>query len=246
MSSYPTDRKNCGYSIRYIRWLMHSGTSSEIGPDAFALLVAVVMTEDEIHYQRAPNFYNEQLANRCGISTNSKHALIRARRIAIDAGLLWYEPGAKRRPGRYFVIGFSSHSVPNQHRMCTESEPNVNPSIPIPIPNKKNASLDFSDEDIQTAKWMFSLIQKLHPSHKTPSFEKWASSIRLMREQDKLTDSEIRRLFAAANSDSFWQKNILGPDKLRKQWDKLVIALKATSPKKSEEYPDLTQRKRSC
>jgi hypothetical protein len=128
----------------------------------------------------------------------------------------------------------------------TESEQNTATSIPIPIPNKKNASLDFSDEDIQTAKWMFSLIQKLHPSHKTPSFEKWASSIRLMREQDKLTDSEIRRLFAAANSDSFWQKNILGPDKLRKQWDKLVIALKATSPKKSEEYPDLTQRKRSC
>ena len=131
---------------------MHSGTASEIGPDAFALLVAVVMTEDEIHYQRPPNFYNEQLANRCGISTNSKHALIRARQIAIDAGLLWYEPGAKRRPGRYFVIGFSADSTPKVNRMCTESEPNVNPSIPIPLPIPKEKRPRFEKPSLEDVK----------------------------------------------------------------------------------------------
>lgn len=132
MSIYPTDRKSCGYSIRYIRWLMHSGISSEIGPDAFALLVAVVMTEDEIHYQRPPNFYNEQLANRCGIG--SVPALIRARKRAINAGLLSYKPGAKRRPGLYFVSGFSNDSLWNPEGKRKESEKNPTPSIPIPIP----------------------------------------------------------------------------------------------------------------
>lgn len=96
-------------------------------------------------------------------------------------------------------------------------------------PKKVNASLVFSDEDIQTANWMFKLIQGIHPGHKTPSFEKWANDIRLMRECDSRTDSEIRRLFAAANSDSFWQKNILSPGKLREKWDKLVIVLQVVS-----------------
>jgi hypothetical protein len=189
MSSYPTDRKSCGYSIRYIRWLMHSGISSEIGPDAFALLVAVVMTEDEIHYQRPPNFYNEQLANRCGISTNSKHALIRARRIAIDAGLLWYEPGAKRRPGRYFVIGFSADSTPKVNRMCTESEPNVNPSIPIPIPipnTDASMSVSVSPKAIK-AKPGWTMPEGVDPIH-------W---------EDWLTHRKSKR---ASNTPSAWNR----------------------------------------
>ncbi len=220
MSSYPTDRKSCGYSIRYIRWLMHSGTASEIGPDAFALLVAVVMTEDEIHYQRPPNFYNEQLANRCGISTNSKHALIRARQIAIDAGLLWYEPGAKRRPGRYFVIGFSADSTPKVNRMCTESEPNVNPSIPIPLPIPKEKRPRFEKPSLNDVKaYCQERRNRVNPEQFIDHYEAngWVQG----------KGKPIRDWKAAVRT---WERN--GFDN--------------STPKKSEEYPDLTQRKRSC
>ena len=236
MSSYPTDRKSCGYSIRFIRWLLDSGRVNQIGPDSFTLLVAIVTMEDQLHYERAPDFWREQLLSRCGMK--SVHSLISARQRAVDAGLLYHKPGTKSVPGVYFTTGFHAESAQKVNGKRTESEQNTATSIPsTQYPKKDTASLDFSDEDIQTAKWMFSLIQKLHPSHKPPSFEKWASSIRLMREREKRTDSEIRRLFAAANSDSFWQKNILGPDKLRKQWDKLVIALKASSSSTSEYKP---------
>lgn len=245
MSSYPTDRKSCGYAIRYIRWLLDSGRVNQIGPDSFSLLVAIVTMEDQLHYERAPDFWREQLLSRCGMK--SVHSLISARQRAVDAGLLYHKPGTKSVPGVYFTTGFRAESAQKVNGKRTESEQNTATSIPsTQYPKKGTASLDFSDQDIQTARWMFGLIQGIHPSHKPPSFEKWAVAIRLMRERDQRTDSEIRRLFAAANSNSFWQKNILSPDKLRNQWDKLVIALKLQTPKKPEEYPDLTRRKRSC
>lgn len=138
-ASYPGDRQGCGYAIRYLRWLCESGTVNEIGPDAFAVLAAVVLMEDSIHYSRAPNFFNEQLLARCGIQ--SEHALIRARNRAVEAGLLAYLPGAKRRPGVYFTCGFTderaakessftAQRAANPKRIRNESETNPSPSKP--------------------------------------------------------------------------------------------------------------------
>ena len=75
MSTYP--QRPQLFALHYIKWLADSCTVQEIGPDAFALLVAVVTKEDDTRYQRAVNFFNEQLAERCGIV--SVHALTRAR-----------------------------------------------------------------------------------------------------------------------------------------------------------------------
>ena len=228
--NYPTDRKSCGYSIRYIKWLCASDVALEVGPDAFALLVAVVTQEDEIHFTRPPNFFNDQLARRCGIG--SEPALIRARKRAINAGLLFYKPGAKRRPGVYFVSGYANDSLANAEGIRRESAGKAQPSIPIPLPLPKNKRPKraigqplFSKEDSTTAQWMFGLIQDMHPDHMPPSFDKWANEIRLIRERDKRNDSQIRSLFQAANADSFWKKNILSPAKLREKWDDLTIKL---------------------
>ncbi len=133
MSDYPTDRQPM-FAIRYIRWLSDSGAAAEVGPDAFALLVAVATKEDELHYSRAPNFFNDQLASRCGII--SIHALARARQRAIDAKLLRYEAAAKRRPGRYFVDGFYAQSAENTPESSAQSAGNAggitDPPYPIP------------------------------------------------------------------------------------------------------------------
>ncbi len=139
---YPKDRQNCGFAIQYIKWLCNSGVVRECGPDAFALLVAVVTMEDEIFYSRAPNFYNDQLANRCGIG--SEPALIRARTRAVRAGLLYYEAGAKRRPGRYFVTGLNNDpalipSAFTNESLAKEPIPSAFPTDSLRI-RKRNVS----------------------------------------------------------------------------------------------------------
>jgi N-acetylneuraminic acid mutarotase len=75
---------------------------------------------------------------------------------------------------------------------------------------------------------MFSKIQDLGGNPKEPSFEKWANTIRLMREGDKRTDEEIRAVFTWANQDGFWKSNILSPDKLREKWQTLNLKMKGS------------------
>lgn len=70
---------------------------------------------------------------------------------------------------------------------------------------------------------MWEQILKLQPKRKTPNLDAWANDIRLMRERDGRTDDEIRELFTWANQDSFWQTNILCPQKLREKWDDLDL-----------------------
>lgn len=130
MSDYP---KRCElFALHYAKWLFASGAAHEAGPDATALVLAVVMLEDEFGCQRPVKFFNEQLMDRCGVK--SEHSLIRARKIAIGAGLLQYEPGRKRQAGRYFVSGFTAENAAKAKRKSSESEVKASPSTPS---NKK-------------------------------------------------------------------------------------------------------------
>jgi hypothetical protein len=102
MSDYPSDRKNTGFAIRYLKWLVDSGSTLDIGPEAVSVLVAVVLMEDQFHYQRAVNFYNEQLVSRAGF--RNVKTMDRARSKAVKAGLLHYVSSTKRERGIYWVL----------------------------------------------------------------------------------------------------------------------------------------------
>lgn len=86
----------------------------------------------------------------------------------------------------------------------------------------------FSEGDMEVARWIWSHIHQLQPGRKEPNFEKWADTVRLMRERDGKSHEQIRSLFVAAHNDSFWRVNILGPDKLRKKWYDLELKLYGT------------------
>lgn len=86
-----------------------------------------------------------------------------------------------------------------------------------------------TQEDHELVQWMHELIKTIVPNAKTPNWDSWANEIRLIRERDGRTPDEIKTLFVWANSDSFWRTNILSPDTLRKQWDKLTAKLIAAN-----------------
>lgn len=81
----------------------------------------------------------------------------------------------------------------------------------------------FSADDLSMAHSILTDILLLNPNHKTPNIHAWAKTIRLMRERDKRPLQEIQALWRWAHAHHFWRTNILSPDKLRQQWDKLVI-----------------------
>ncbi len=120
-----------------------------------------------------------------------------------------------------------------------EGEREGEPSTLTLNPTPKDSScpkLRFDEEDRAVAEWMLDLIRKLNPAHKKPNLDRWANTIRLMRERDGKTPEDIRAVFAWANADSFWQSNILSPEKLRDQFDQLTLKRKGNHARPSETH----------
>ncbi len=98
--------------------------------------------------------------------------------------------------------------------------------------NSSCRALRFDEADLATATWILDRLRIANPGHKQPNLKAWANTIRLIREQDKRTDAEIRELFQWAHEDEFWGANILCPKTLRKQWDKLAMRRKSDNQPK--------------
>lgn len=130
------------YALKYLRWLIESGTSLEAGPEVFSLLAAVVMQEDRLFCVRAVDFFNEQLCTSSGLATVPR--LRRARDRAVLLGLLHYTPGAKRRPAKYFTLGMPltrpRDTGTKRSSKRTESGKNWSTTIPSPPPYKRTTS----------------------------------------------------------------------------------------------------------
>lgn len=135
--------------------------------------------------------------------------------------------GSKNATGRIHARE-GSHLCAERGRMdATQS------IIDPPITTKKRNTpvKNFTDADFQLAEFMLAKIRELNPGHQKPNLNGWSNAIRLMRERDRRTHDEIRSLFIWANGHQFWKTNILSPESLRKQWDKLTIQRSQDAPK---------------
>ncbi len=122
-------------------------------------------------------------------------------------------------------VGENATNVEVEVKVNVKEEVKVNESK-INVPNNHK----FSGEDFALAEWMFEKILQVADKTKKPDLGKWAEVIRLMRERDKYSLDEIKKIFLWANADQFWSTNILSPDKLRKQFARLS-ALARQTPK---------------
>ncbi len=122
------------------------------------------------------------------------------------------------------------HPYPNQEQEQEQEQEKEKPSC---------QSTRFDGEYLETAKWIYEQIKKINPDHKEPNFEKWANDIRLMHQQDRRTDKDIREMFSWANGDEFWRANILCPGTLRKRWDQLAARRNSDASPKTQPKPKL-------
>lgn len=95
--------------------------------------------------------------------------------------------------------------------------------------DKNNTSIVMSEieqADLNFAEHMFETIVRDSPNFKKPDFKKWANTLRLMRERDNRNPDDIASVWRWVRNDPFWNTNILSADKLRKQFDQLLIKSK--------------------
>jgi hypothetical protein len=125
-----------------------------------------------------------------------------------------------------------NHSKPTVTKSTdnkSDSDSDSDSKEPLVPSVTKRSKFKFTDEDLRFAGEMFNRVLVVTPSAKKPNLENWANTIRLMRESDNRDHSTMWAVFDWANRDSFWCSNILSPDKLRKQFDKLQVKKNETN-----------------
>lgn len=96
---YPT--RDPFFSNSFVRLLTRMRIANEIGADGAWCLAIIVFQEDATFYTRPVTFWDDQLADKIGVTARSLR-VIRSR--LVEAGWLHYEPGRKGVPGRYWVL----------------------------------------------------------------------------------------------------------------------------------------------
>ncbi|MGG6193021.1 replication protein [Pantoea allii] len=84
-------------------------------------------------------------------------------------------------------------------------------------------------DDLKAAEWIFAKIKIVAPTSKQPNWPSWSNDIRLMRNAIEVNHHEICEVFKWANSDHFWQTNIMSPAKLREKWETLKAQMNQPS-----------------
>lgn len=105
--------------------------------------------------------------------------------------------------------------------------------------DKKDMSrskLKFETHHFKLAELLFREIKRNNPKAKKPNLENWANTFRLMMERDGREGKEIQDLILFSQRHEFWHKNILSADKLRKQFDRLLLEKKNTSNKRKGRF----------
>lgn len=90
----------------------------------------------------------------------------------------------------------------------------------------------------ELARLLWELIRSNNPSAREPNLEAWARTFDRMVRLDGRDPQEIEYVIRWCQADEFWFANILSADKLRKQYDQLLVHMarerKRSSPRGAE------------
>jgi hypothetical protein len=108
-----------------------------------------------------------------------------------------------------------------QKRNCSSTYSNLN----IKSINKYTSD----SNEYRLAEYLYKHIIKNNPKAKEPNLQKWAKVFDLILRKDKRELEEVKKLITLSQQHIFWHKNILSPDCLRKQYDRLLLLRKESS-----------------
>ncbi|MCR3760389.1 hypothetical protein KYB31_15535 [Clostridium felsineum] len=99
--------------------------------------------------------------------------------------------------------------------------------------------------EFRLADYLFRYIKRNNEKAKEPNLQKWSKVFDCILRIDKRDIEEVKSIIKWCQNDSFWFKNILSPDKLRKQYDRLLVSMKDPKPKEKREdnFNNYEQRK---
>ena len=93
--------------------------------------------------------------------------------------------------------------------------------------NDKNVKKKYSptSDEVRLSTLLLEEIRKRKSNFREPNIQSWAKHIDLLLRLDKRIPEQVEEVIFWCQRDNFWQNNILSTDKLRKQIDKLELAM---------------------
>jgi len=118
---------------------------------------------------------------------------------------------------------------PRLNNGSTTAQPEDNPL------SSSSSSTTLNNKDKILTNLLIEQIRQNDPKAKAPEkdsslYVKWVDQIRLCREQDKRSESEIEVAIRFSQEDDFWKGNILSTAKLRKQMPTLLLQTQRFKP----------------
>ncbi len=110
-------------------------------------------------------------------------------------------------------------SISDQYQKHTNNNDNN-------VNNDNNNKYSPNSIEFRLASYLFNFIKRNNEKAKEPNFDIWSKQFDYILRIDKREVEEIKEVIKWSQNDSFWFKNILSPDKLRKQYDKLYLQMK--------------------
>lgn len=102
--------------------------------------------------------------------------------------------------------------------------------------NNKNIYCPNSNE-FRLASYLFNFIKRNNPDAKEPNLQKWSKQFDYILRIDKRDIEEVKSVIKWCQNDTFWLKNILSSEKLRKQYDRLLVEMKTPKTESNNSPP---------
>lgn len=90
---------------------------------------------------------------------------------------------------------------------------------------KEKKIFSSSSDEVRLASLLLEKIQKRKPDIKKPNLQSWAKDVDLLLRIDMRSPPTVERVISWCQADTFWQKNILSPGKLREHFDRLEMQM---------------------
>lgn len=93
--------------------------------------------------------------------------------------------------------------------------------------HKRSSDKHFDEEsrEMKSTRFMIKKIREMLPKFKEPNIQKWCKSFDYMYRIDERDPTETCHMLNQVYINDFWRKNILSPDNLRKQYNRLWLEL---------------------
>ena len=87
----------------------------------------------------------------------------------------------------------------------------------------KEDDINKESPEYRLSELLLNKIKENNPNYKEPNLNTWVIHMEKMIRIDKRNPNEIKKVIDWCQADSFWYKNILSTEKLRKQYDQLTV-----------------------